>query len=120
VILVRALGAAALGAVVVVVVATATALAMPSLTTGPLTIRIASSFLAAAVGGYLSARVSPARGRLLTEALLVLLILGASVAWVRLHGQADQPPGFLPAVTLLSVIGVWVGAMIERATAGTG
>ena len=92
----------------------------PFPTTPFLAVTVAIGFVAAIVAGYVSARLSPAAHRLGTMAVLVLIVLGVAVAVARLSPQSLQPAGFLPLVTLLAVIGLWAGAMTERAVRGAG
>ena len=110
-------------AVVVVVVmagAAASAAAFGLRMAGPpttpyLALNLAVSFLAAIGAGYVSARLAP-RGRILmTMGLLVLVFLAMAVVSSRLSPDIQQPPSYLPLVTLLGVIGVWTGGMVERA-----
>jgi hypothetical protein len=90
----------------------------PFPTTPFLAIAVAVGFVAAIAAGFLSARLSPASRRLGTMTLLVLIVLGAAVATARLGGAVRGPAGFVPLVTLLGVIGLWAGAMTERAVRG--
>jgi hypothetical protein len=73
-------------------------------------------FSAATIGGYLSARLAPVGARLFALALLVLMFLGAAVVLWRVSPSLHQPQGYLPLLTLLDIIGLWTGAMLERAT----
>ena len=90
----------------------------PFPTTPFLVTTVAIGFMAAIAAGYIGARLSPATHRLGTMAVLVLIVLGVAVATARLSPQSLQPAGFLPLVTLLGVIGLWAGAMTERAVRG--
>src|SRR5437868_10730138 len=85
-------------------------------TTAFLITNIAISFAAAIIGGYLCARLAPSNSRLFSLALLVLMFLGAAIVLWRISPAAHQPPGYLPLLTLLDIIGLWTGAMLERAT----
>jgi drug/metabolite transporter (DMT)-like permease len=87
-------------------------------TTPYLAVAIAFGFLASIAAGYLTARLAPAGRMLLTMALLILVLLGMSAVSARIYAEARQPAGYLPAVTMLAVIGVWAGAMLERAVRG--
>jgi hypothetical protein len=83
-----------------------------------LAVAIATGFLGAIAAGYLAARLAPAGWMLLTMALLIVVLLGMSVVSARIYEDARQPAGYLPAITMLAVIGVWAGAMLERAVRG--
>lgn len=110
--------AACAGCGLIVIAAVSVAAAVPSATTLYLALRIAIAFLTAVAAGYLCARLAP-EGRLLaTLALFAVFVLAASVISFRTFSQLSQPAGFLPAVTMLSVIGLWAGAMVERAAHG--
>jgi len=89
-------------------------------TTPYLALAIAIGFIASIAAGYLAARLAPAGRMLLTMALLVIVLLAMSLVSARVYGEARQPAGYLPAVTMLAVIGVWAGAMMERAVRGGG
>jgi hypothetical protein len=43
------------------------------------------------------------------------VLLSAAVVSTRLWPELLQPPSYLPLATLLGIIGVWTGAMVERA-----
>jgi len=88
--------------------------------TAYLGIAIAVAFLASILAGYVSARIAGPGQRLISLALLVLIVFGMSALQARMPSGRPEPPGYLPAVTMLSVIGVWAGAMIERAVGGGG
>ena len=90
----------------------------PFPTTPFLSVSVAIGFAAAMAGGYVCARLSPSGWRLESMAMLVVLVLGLAVLGARLSPEPRQPPGFLPLVTLLGVIGLWAGAMAERAVHG--
>jgi hypothetical protein len=87
-------------------------------TTPYLIANIAASFIAAIAAGYACGRLAPVGRRLITVGLLMLLFLSAAVATNRTAPAAQQPQGYLALVTLLGVIGLWTGAMIERAGHG--
>jgi hypothetical protein len=89
-------------------------------TTTALAINIAVTFAAAIAGGYLAARLAPTGRAVMTLGLLMLALLAMAVAASRFWPDTRQPPSYLPLVTLLSVIGVWTGGMIERAVHGSG
>jgi hypothetical protein len=116
---VRTLLAAVAGAAILFGVVLAGSAIWPEASTMSLFVRIALTFIGAVTSGYVCGRAAAAGGRLAAIALLIAIVLGASVAWARIHGQEDLPQGLLPAVTLLSVIGIWAGAMIERAMRGS-
>jgi hypothetical protein len=88
-------------------------------TTPYLVVHLSSSFLGAIVAGYTCARLAPPNRRLLAIGLLILMSLAATVAAFRSEPDFAQPRGYLPLVSLLGVIGLWTGAMIERARHGT-
>ena len=91
----------------------------PFPTTPFLAVDVAIGFLGAIVAGYACARTSPAADRLASLTLLVVVVLAAAVATARLSPPAPrEPAGFLPLVTMLGVIGLWTGAMVERAVRG--
>lgn len=79
---------------------------------------VASSFIAAMIAGYACARLAPYGRLLLSVGLLVLLFLAGTVAVYRAMPDPRQPQGYLQLVTLLGVIGLWAGVMIERARHG--
>ena len=87
-------------------------------TTPYLFANVASSFIAAVAAGYACARLAPTERRLICLGLLTLLFLSAAIATHRAAPDVQQPPGYLPLVTLLGVIGLWTGAMVERARHG--
>jgi len=99
------------------------AAALGSATRGPrhtalLALTIAVRFVAAIAAGYIGARLAPAGRVLVTVALVVLLFLGITIATYRAAAEHLDPPGYVPLVALLGVIGIWTGAMIDRATHG--
>jgi uncharacterized membrane protein YeaQ/YmgE (transglycosylase-associated protein family) len=85
-------------------------------TTHYLIANVAIGFVAATIGGYICARLAPASGRIFALALLVLMFLGAAIVMWRVAPAVRQPPGYLPLVTLLDIVALWTGAMVERAT----
>jgi hypothetical protein len=84
-------------------------------TTPSLALNVAVSFLGAVCAGYVSARLAPTGRAVMTMGLLILLFLAMAVVSSRFSSETHQPPSYLPLVTLLGVIGVWTGGMIERA-----
>src|SRR4051812_18101868 len=85
--------------------------AFGSATRGPghtafLALMIALRFLAAVAGGYTGARFAPAGRILVTVALVVLVYLGITIATYRLAAEHLDPPGYVPLVALLGVIGI--------------
>lgn len=89
-------------------------------TTPYLAANVAMSFMGAVAAGYACARLAPEGRRVITIGLLVLVFLaGAVVTWRSTPDVAQQPPGYLPLISLLGVVGLWAGAMVERARYGT-
>lgn len=88
-------------------------------TTPYLFANVVSSFIAAVAAGYACARLAPPERRLITLGLLALLFLSAAIATYRAAPDVQQPMGYLPLVTLLGVVGLFAGAMIERASHGS-
>jgi hypothetical protein len=84
-------------------------------TTAALAINITVRFAGAIAAGYLVARLAPVGRIVMTLALLMLVLLSAAVVSTRLWPELLQPPSYLPLATLLGIIGVWTGAMVERA-----
>jgi hypothetical protein len=84
-------------------------------TTSALAITLAINLVGAVAAGYVSARLAPAGRLVITMGLLILVFLAVAVGLARLLPDTRQPPSYRPLVTLLSVIGVWTGGMIERA-----
>jgi hypothetical protein len=87
-------------------------------TTSALAINLAISFVGAVAAGYISARLAPTGRIVIAMGVLVVVFLAVAVGLSRLLPDAPQPPSYRPLVTLLSVIGVWTGGMIERALHG--
>ncbi len=79
---------------------------------------VAVDIIGAAGGGYVCARLAPP-GRLApSAALLIALFLTLALVSARLSGGTGQTRPYLALVTLLGVIGLWAGVMIERALHG--
>lgn len=91
------------------------------LTTPYLAGNVAASFLAAVCGGYAASRLAPPDRRLVTVSLLMLIFLVATVVAFRTipPEMPQDPPGYVPLVALLNVVGLWAGVMVERARYGT-
>ena len=88
-------------------------------TTSTLVANVAISFLGSICAGYAASLLAPDDRRVVTLGLLILVFLTVAVVTWRTSPEARlQPPGFVPLVSLLGVIGVWAGAMIERAKNG--
>jgi len=73
------------------------------------------SFAGAIAAGYIAARLAAPGRRLAALGLLILIFLVVAVVLSRVFPDPSRPASFAPLVTLLSVIGAWAGAMIERA-----
>jgi hypothetical protein len=76
---------------------------------------VAVSLLGAATAGYLSARLAPPSRITLTVGLLVMVFLVLALVSARVSADVGQPRSYLALVTLLGIIGLWTGVMIERA-----
>ena len=87
-------------------------------TTGFLIGNIAIRIVGTVCAGYACARVAPDDRRLISMALLILFFLAGAAAAFRTAPDTNQPQGYVALVSLLGVIGVWAGAMIERAMHG--
>jgi hypothetical protein len=88
-------------------------------TTSYLAAKVAISFLGAVCAGYACGLLAPDDRRVITLGLLIVLFLSAAIVVWRTSPEARlQPAGYLPLVSLLGVVGIWAGAMIERARYG--
>lgn len=102
-----------LGTAVAAMVAGPAAAAAP--TTVLLSVNVAINFAAAVLAGYVCARLAP-EGRLtLSVALLTVVFLAVPVITARMIGGATQPRASIALMALLDLIGLWAGAMTERA-----
>lgn len=83
-----------------------------------LAINVAVSILGATAAGYVAARLAP-RGRIVpTAGVLVVVFLVMAAVSARLSGESGPSRSHVSLVTLLGVIGLWAGVMIERAMHG--
>jgi hypothetical protein len=111
-------------AAVLVVTATVAAMAAFGLsmtatpTSGYLAVNLVLSMAAAAVGGYVCARLAPAGRFAVTVGLLTVLFLIAGALWARANaGSPLQPQWYAALVTLLGASGLGIGAVLQRSQA---
>ena len=87
-------------------------------TTSYLAANVAVSILGAAVAGYLCARLAPTGRITLTVGVLVIVFLALAIVSARTSLETGQPRSYVALVTLLGIIGLWAGVMVERAVHG--
>ena len=111
-------------AVLIVIVGTQTSEAAfgmaPGTTPTPkfLALNVAVSILGATAAGYVAARLAPPGRIMLTAGVLVVVFLVMAVVSARLSGETGPSRSYFSLVTLLGVVGLWAGVMIERAMYG--
>ena len=90
-----------------------------------LVVNLAYSFVAAVVGGWLTARLSPDRPRLHVAVLAALMAVLSAVTMSQHQPgtpAAQQSSGYLWAVAVLGILGVFLGGWLRTRgrTAGAG
>ena len=75
----------------------------------------AINLVASVLAGYLCARLAPPGRILASVGLLALVFLAVAIGSARLSLSDPHLASYLPLVTLLDIIGLWTGAMTERA-----
>lgn len=83
-----------------------------------LAVIVAINILGAAAAGYVCARMAPAGRLALAAVLLVVLFLTLALISARTSAETGQARPYVALVTLLGLIGMLAGVMVERAMHG--
>jgi len=83
-----------------------------------LALNVAISILGATAAGYVAARLAPPGRIAITVGVLVIVFLVMTVVSAGLAGGNGPSRSYLSLVTLLGIIGLLAGVMIERAVYG--